>query len=116
MWNVRKGETSIVGPRPLLTEYLEKYTPEQARRHEVRPGITGWALVNGWQTIALSRRLAADVRFVDDWSLWLDGKIVARTCTCVFRSHGVVSGQSVDDVDDLGLTKGEGEVERAHDR
>jgi sugar transferase EpsL len=104
--NVLKGDMSLVGPRPLLTEYLAKYTPEQARRHDVRPGITGWAQVNGRQHSRFSQRLKNDVWYVDHWSLWLDAKIFALTALDVVRSRGVVSGQNVDDVDDLGLSRG----------
>jgi len=103
--NVLKGDMSLVGPRPLLTEYLAKYTPEQARRHDVRPGITGWAQVNGRQHSRFSQRLKNDVWYVDNWSLWLDAKILALTALDVVRSRGVESGQNVDDVDDLGLSR-----------
>lgn len=106
LWNVLTGDMSLVGPRPLLIEYLDKYTPEQARRHLVRPGITGWAQVNGRQTIPFSKRLALDTWYVDHWSLWLDAKILAMTVADVFGARGVISGQDVDEVDDLGLAKG----------
>jgi lipopolysaccharide/colanic/teichoic acid biosynthesis glycosyltransferase len=75
LFNVLKGEMSLVGPRPLLMHYLERYTPEQARRHEVRPGITGWAQINGRQTIYFSKRLELDVWYVDHVRLGLDLKI-----------------------------------------
>ena len=104
LWNVLKGEMSLVGPRPLLTEYLPRYTAEQHRRHEVRPGITGWAQVNGRQTAMFSKRLEYDVWYVDNWSLRLDLKILAMTVRDVFAAKGVIPGQNVDDVDDLGLT------------
>lgn len=116
LWNVLKGEMSIVGPRPLLVEYLDRYSPEQARRHEVRPGITGWAQVNGRQAIAFSKRLALDVWYVDNWSLSLDMRIIIRTLADTVRSRGVISGQNVDDVDDLGLTKEHKGVDRAQNR
>ncbi len=102
-WNVIKGEMSLVGPRPLLMEYLERYTPEQARRHEVKPGITGWAQVQGRQDIPFSRRLQLDVWYVDHQSFWLDLKILWLTLTKMFRGSGVRSGQDVRLVDDLGL-------------
>jgi sugar transferase EpsL len=105
LWNVLRGEMSLVGPRPLLAEYLTKYTPRHAKRHEVRPGITGWAQVNGRQTIPFSARLDLDVWYVENWSLWLDLKIFAMTARDVFRRSGVIPGQNVDDVDDLGLTR-----------
>jgi len=87
--NVLRGEMSLVGPRPLLTRYLELYTPTQARRHEVRPGITGWAQVHGRNDSPWSERLAADVWYVDNWSLWLDLQIMARTIVVVVRREGV---------------------------
>lgn len=104
LWNVLRGEMSLVGPRPLLMEYLPKYTPEQNRRHDVLPGITGWAQINGRQDIPFSERLKLDVWYVDNWSLALDIKILILTVKRVFGSHGVICGQNVDDVDDLGLS------------
>jgi sugar transferase EpsL len=86
-------------------EYLPRYTAEQARRHEVRPGITGWAQVNGRQSIPFSKRLEHDVWYVDHWSLGLDVKILAMTALDVFRSIGVKPGQKVEEVDDLGLSR-----------
>lgn len=105
LFNVLVGEMSLVGPRPLLMEYLEKYTPEQMRRHDMRPGITGWAQVNGRQTMLFSQRLEHDVWYVDNWSLALDLRILLRTVTSVAKSDGVIPGQSVDAVDDLGLAR-----------
>ena len=102
-WNALKGEMSLVGPRPLLTEYLERYTPQQARRHEVKPGVTGWAQVQGRQDIPFSRRLELDVWYVDHQSFWLDLKILWLTLMKIFRGTGVRSGQDVRAVDDLGL-------------
>ena len=104
LFNVLKGEMSLVGPRPLLMHYLERYTPEQARRHEVRPGITGWAQINGRQTIYFSKRLELDVWYVDHVSLGLDLKILLLTIPRALASSGVVPGQDVADVDDLGLS------------
>lgn len=89
LWNVLKGDMSFVGPRPLLTEYLPLYSPEQARRHEVRPGITGWAQVNGRNAISWERKLKLDVWYVDNRSFWLDVKILAETVACVFRRNGI---------------------------
>ena len=103
LWNVLRGEMSLVGPRPLLMEYLERYTSEQARRHDVRPGITGWAQVHGRQDIPFSRRLELDVWYVNHRSFWLDLKILFRTIGMALRSSGVRSGQDVAEVDDLGL-------------
>ena len=78
-FNVIKGDISIVGPRPLLIQYLGRYTPEQARRHEVKPGITGWAQVNGRNAISWGDKFKLDVWYVDNWSFWLDLKIVFMT-------------------------------------
>ena len=89
LWNVLKGEMSLVGPRPLLLEYLGRYTPEEARRHETRPGITGWAQVNGRRRIQMHDRLALDVWYVDNWSLALDLRILAMTLQKVVRGEGV---------------------------
>ena len=74
--NVLKGDMSLVGPRPLLMEYLDRYTPEQARRHEVKPGITGWAQINGRNAISWEEKFKLDVWYVDNWSIWLDLKIL----------------------------------------
>jgi sugar transferase EpsL len=93
LWNVLKGDMSLVGPRPLLMEYLGRYSPEQARRHDVRPGITGWAQVNGRQEISFSKRFELDLWYVDNWSLKLDVKILFKTLGRVIRSSGVVVGQ-----------------------
>lgn len=104
LWNVIRGEMSIVGPRPLLPQYLEKYTPEQMRRHNVLPGITGWAQVNGRQGIPFSKRLELDTWYVDHWSLLLDMQIVLMTLRQAVSGTDVILGQNVDDVDDLGLS------------
>jgi lipopolysaccharide/colanic/teichoic acid biosynthesis glycosyltransferase len=89
LWNVLRGDMSLVGPRPLLMEYLPLYSPEQARRHEVRPGITGWAQVNGRNAQSWEERLSLDVWYVDHRSLWLDARILWRTILRVLRSEGV---------------------------
>lgn len=89
LWNVLKGEMSLVGPRPLLVEYLEKYTPEQSRRHEVRPGITGWAQVNGRNGVAWEKRFEMDIWYVENCSLWLDLKIMWLTVKTVFARSGI---------------------------
>ena len=89
LWNVLKGDMSLVGPRPLLMEYLPLYTPEQARRHEVRPGITGWAQVNGRNAISWEDKFQYDVWYVDHYSLWLDIKILWLTVHKVFLREGV---------------------------
>lgn len=89
LWNVLKGEMSLVGPRPLLMEYLPLYSPEQARRHELRPGVTGWAQVNGRNAISWEQKFALDVWYVDNQSLWLDLKIIWLTFRKVFKREGI---------------------------
>ena len=89
LWNVLRGDMSIVGPRPLLVQYLDRYTPEQARRHEVRPGITGLAQVRGRNALCWEDKLALDVWYVDHRSLALDARIVAETVLAVLRRHGI---------------------------
>jgi sugar transferase EpsL len=91
LWNVIKGEMSLVGPRPLLMEYLERYTPEQARRHDVRPGITGWAQVNGRNAVDWNARFAMDVWYVDHRSFSLDIRILWLTVFSVLRRSGISS-------------------------
>ncbi len=103
LWNVIRGDLSLVGPRPLLMEYLPNYTPEQARRHDVLPGITGWAQIHGRNDVTLGARLKLDVWYVDHWSLWLDVTILMRTVGYVLRSSGVRLEQTIDEVDDIGL-------------
>jgi sugar transferase EpsL len=87
--NVLKGEMSLVGPRPLLMQYLERYTPEQARRHEVKPGITGWAQVNGRNAISWEEKFALDVWYVDHYSFLLDVKIILQTLGKVLKRDGI---------------------------
>ena len=87
--NVIKGDMSLIGPRPLLVEYLPLYNATQQRRHEVRPGITGWAQVNGRNTILWEEKFKYDVWYVDNQSLWLDVKIIFRTIRKVFKSEGI---------------------------
>ncbi len=89
LWNVLKGDMSLVGPRPLLMEYLPLYSPEQARRHEVRPGITGWAQVNGRNAISWEDKFKLDVWYVDHCSLWLDIKILWLTVKKVLVREGI---------------------------
>lgn len=91
LWNVIRGDMSLVGPRPLLTEYLPRYNPHQARRHEVRPGITGWAQVNGRNQVSWEDRFNLDVYYVDNLSLGLDLKILFLTLVKVFRRGEVSS-------------------------
>ena len=89
LWNVLKGDMSLVGPRPLLVEYLPFYSKEQARRHDVRPGITGWAQVNGRNAISWEDKFKLDVWYVDNQSFWLDIKILFLTIKKVFKREGV---------------------------
>ena len=89
LFNVLKGDMSLVGPRPLLMQYLDRYTPEQARRHEVKPGITGWAQVNGRNAITWEEKFALDVWYVDNCSFWLDVKILFMTLVKVFTREGI---------------------------
>lgn len=91
LWNVLKGEMSLVGPRPLLMEYLPLYTPEQRRRHDVRPGITGWAQVNGRNALTWEQRFTLDVWYVDHVSLALDAKVLLKTVIGVLTRHGVAA-------------------------
>jgi sugar transferase EpsL len=89
LFNVLRGEMSLVGPRPLLTQYLDRYTLEQARRHDVLPGITGWAQVNGRNTLTWEDKFHFDVWYVENWSLRLDIKILLRTMWIVITREGI---------------------------
>jgi lipopolysaccharide/colanic/teichoic acid biosynthesis glycosyltransferase len=89
LYNVLRGEMSLVGPRPLLVQYLPRYSATQARRHEVRPGITGWAQVHGRNAISWEEKFALDVWYVDHWSLWLDLRILGLTALRVLRPQGI---------------------------
>ena len=89
LWNVLRGEMSLVGPRPLLVQYLERYTPEQARRHAVLPGITGWAQINGRNALTWEEKFRLDVWYVDHWTPGLDFKILALTVWKVLRREGI---------------------------
>jgi lipopolysaccharide/colanic/teichoic acid biosynthesis glycosyltransferase len=93
--NVIKGDMSLIGPRPLLVRYLDRYTPEQARRHEVRPGITGWAQVNGRNAISWEKKFTLDVYYVDNLSFMFDIKILFITLQKVLRREGISSGSSM---------------------
>ena len=89
LWNVLKGDMSLVGPRPLLMEYVPLYNQEQARRHEMRPGITGWAQINGRNAISWEEKFQLDVWYVDNHSIWLDLKILLLTLKKVFIKEGI---------------------------
>lgn len=90
-WNVLRGDMSLVGPRPLLMQYLERYSPQQSRRHLMPPGITGWAQVNGRNDLTWERRLAFDVWYVDHWSFWLDMRILGMTVWKVLKGEGIAA-------------------------
>lgn len=106
LWNVFKGDMSLIGPRPLLVQYLPLYSPEQARRHEVRPGITGWAQVNGRNFLPFSKRFEMDVWYVDNCSFILDIKIVMMSVKNVLMRKDISIGNHVSrDADDLGFTQ-----------
>lgn len=89
LFNILKGEMSFVGPRPLLVQYLLRYTQEQSRRHEVKPGLTGWAQVNGRNAISWERKFELDVWYADNWTLSLDLKILWMTALKVFKREGI---------------------------
>jgi sugar transferase EpsL len=89
LWNVLRGELSLVGPRPFLARYLERYSPEQARRHEVMPGITGWAQINGRNDLPWEQKFALDVWYVNNWSLGLDFRILVKTFWQVVKRDGI---------------------------
>mgnify|MGYP001236821247 CR=1 FL=1 len=95
LWNVLRGEMSLVGPRPLLVEYLPLYSPEQSRRHDVRPGLTGWSQVKGRNALGWEERFELDVWYVDNRNLWLDLKILLLTVVTVLRCRGVNQKGSV---------------------
>jgi sugar transferase EpsL len=103
LWNVLKGDMSLVGPRPLLMEFLPRYTAEELRRHDVPPGITGWAQVQGRHDILFSKRIQHDLWYVDHAGFWLDLKILFLTLGKVFSMSGSRPSQTDAEVDDLGL-------------
>lgn len=91
LWNVLRGDMSLVGPRPLLEQYLPRYSPEQARRHDVLPGITGWAQINGRNTLSWEEKFALDLWYVERWTPWLDIVIIAKTAARVIKREGISS-------------------------
>lgn len=103
--NVIKGDMSLIGPRPLLPEYLPFYNTNHRRRHEVKPGITGLAQIAGRNSIKFSKRFALDVEYVNKVSFLLDCKIIWHTITRLFKSEEIRTGQTVDEVDDVGVSK-----------
>jgi lipopolysaccharide/colanic/teichoic acid biosynthesis glycosyltransferase len=110
LWNVLKGDMSLVGPRPLLMEYLERYSPEQARRHEVCPGITGWAQVNGRNAISWEEKFKLDVWYVYNQSLWLDIKILWMTFVKVFKREDISQEGQATMEKFMGSNRSEGEL------
>ena len=108
LWNVVRGEMSLVGPRPLLMQYLERYTPEQARRHEVRPGITGLAQVSGRNALSWDDKFALDVAYVERVSLRLDLWILGQTVAKVFRREGISAAGQATMPEFMGADAGEG--------
>ena len=105
LWNIACGHMSLVGPRPLLMRYLDRYTPEQARRHEVRPGLTGWAQVNGRNSISWDQKFELDVWYVQNFSLRLDARILVLTAAKVFNRHGVTEDVSSTMSEFIGVTE-----------
>ena len=103
LWNIARGDMSFIGPRPLLMEFLKWYSPEQMRRHDVKPGVTGWAQVQGRHDIPFSKRLALDVWYVDNRSLLVDLKIIGLTLLKVLTMRGAQPAQTDAEVDDVGL-------------
>ena len=91
LWNVLRGDLSLVGPRPLLMQYLTRYSPDQARRHLVKPGITGWAQVNGRNALSWEEKFTLDVWYVDHWSFLLDLRVLLKTAKIVLAAYGVSS-------------------------
>jgi lipopolysaccharide/colanic/teichoic acid biosynthesis glycosyltransferase len=95
LWNVLRGDISLVGPRPLLMEYLPRYSPEQTRRHNVMPGITGWAQINGRNALTWEEKFTLDTWYVNNWSLNLDLRILLLTFKCVLMREGISSSGHV---------------------
>jgi len=105
LWNVLRGDMSLVGPRPLLMQYLERYNPEQARRHHVKPGITGWAQVHGRNALSWEDKFDHDVWYVDHWSFGLDLRILAKTALTVLRREGISGGEAATMTEFMGSEK-----------
>lgn len=89
LWNVIKGDMRLVGPRPLLVKYMDRYTPNQKRRHDVKPGLTGWAQINGRNAISWEEKFNLDVWYVNNYSIWLDVKIIFMTIKKVIKREGI---------------------------
>lgn len=110
LWNVLRGDMSLVGPRPLLMQYLDRYTPEQARRNEVRPGLTGWTQVNGRNALSWERKFELDTWYVDHQSLRLDLRILAQTLLTILRREGINQPGEVTTVEFMGTPTDRGET------
>jgi lipopolysaccharide/colanic/teichoic acid biosynthesis glycosyltransferase len=104
LWNVLRGDMSFIGPRPLVTAYLDRYTPEQARRHEVTPGITGWAQINGRNSISWEKKFQLDLWYIDHWSLWLDMRILLQTVIKIVSREGVDEDQNTTSSEFMGTS------------
>lgn len=107
LWNVFRGDMSLVGPRPLLVRYLDRYTPEQARRHEVRPGVTGWAQVNGRNAVAWDDKFRMDTWYVDNLSFGLDAMVLWRTLVTVVKREGISAAGQATAAEFTGRSDGE---------
>jgi lipopolysaccharide/colanic/teichoic acid biosynthesis glycosyltransferase len=105
LWNVLKGDMSFIGPRPFIAAYLERYTPEQSRRHAVKPGITGWAQINGRNSISWEQKFALDLWYIDHWSLWLDLKILIQTFVKIISKEGVDEDQNTTSTEFMGTVQ-----------
>ena len=105
LWNILIGDMSFVGPRPFIAVYLERYTPEQARRHSVSPGITGWAQINGRNSITWEEKFQLDLWYIDHWSLWLDLKIIAKTVSKIVSKEGVDEDQNTTMTEFMGTSQ-----------
>lgn len=107
LWNVFRGDMSLVGPRPLLMQYMDRYTPDQARRHDVKPGLTGWAQINGRNDLTWHEKFALDLWYVEHWSLSLDARIVFRTLWQVVKREGISQQRHATMSEFLGSERGE---------
>ena len=104
LWNVLRGDMSFIGPRPFVAAYLERYTTEQARRHDVKPGITGWAQINGRNSISWEEKFALDLWYIEHWSLWLDLKILFLTVAKIVSKEGVDEDKNTTSTEFMGTS------------
>ena len=104
LWNVLRGDMSFIGPRPFIAAYLERYTTEQARRHDVKPGITGWAQINGRNLISWEEKFALDLWYIDHWSLWLDLKILFLTVVKIVSKEGIDEDKNTTSTEFMGTS------------